>query len=254
MYNSIQDTVIIGKKVIYLPSCHSTNDIAAELVRGGMFSEGTVVITDEQTKGRGQRGSVWLSPPGENLTFSLIITPEQVLIAEQFVISQAVALGVSSYLKARGLDAKIKWPNDIYIGQKKVCGTLIENSIQGNSIVSSVIGIGVNINQRNFGDMRITSIGQCLDRQLSLKEEFGELVRHLDRVYVRLRSGDFDSIRSEYLSHLFGYREKRYFRLQAGIVEGTLTGITAMGRLCLLVDGETEIREMDIKEIEWIWD
>jgi BirA family biotin operon repressor/biotin-[acetyl-CoA-carboxylase] ligase len=254
LYKSIYDTLIIGKKVIYLPTCHSTNDIAAELVRSGASMEGAVVITDDQTKGRGQRGTTWVTQQGMNLTMSVVLTPVFLPIAEQFLISQAMALGISAYLKNYSDKVKIKWPNDIYVNGKKICGTLIENSIQGTVLASSVVGIGLNINQSAFENPRATSLAQIFGYDFILNEEFSKLLHHLDAWYLKLKSTKHnEEIRNAYLGNLFGYNQLCPFRYQNEIVSGTVTGITDHGKICIRFEKEPEIKELDLKELEWIW-
>ncbi|MCF0057316.1 biotin--[acetyl-CoA-carboxylase] ligase [Dyadobacter sp. CY356] len=255
MYNSIYDTLIIGKKVIYLPSCHSTNDIAAELVRSGVSMEGAVVITDDQTKGRGQRGTTWVTQPRMNLTMSVILTPSFLSIQDQFLISQAMALGISSYLSNYSDKVKIKWPNDIYIGSRKICGTLIENSIQGSRLASSVVGMGINVNQIDFSNPRATSLARESGKDFLLTDEFYQLIHHLDAWYLKLKSTkNNEEIRQLYLANLFGYKELCLFRYQSEIVPGTVTGITNTGKLCVKFENQSDIKELDLKEVEWIWD
>lgn len=113
-------------------------------------SEGCVWIADFQTAGRGQRGNSWESRNGENLTFSILFKPEFLPPHRQFLISQVCALGTYRYLTDKGMPAKIKWPNDIYIGNKKICGMLIENSIADDKLSVSIAGIGLNLNQTHF--------------------------------------------------------------------------------------------------------
>lgn len=105
-----------------------------------------------QSAGRGQRGNVWNSAPGENLTFSIYLEPAHIPAAEQFCVSEAIALGVCDYLQEKGVAASIKWPNDIYVGDRKICGILIENTIGSRTMKSSIAGIGINLNQTQFPD------------------------------------------------------------------------------------------------------
>ncbi len=254
MYNPISKSIIIGKKVVYLPSCHSTNAIAAELVRNAVFENGTVVITNEQTQGRGQRGTTWVSGSGLNLTFSIILRPVDLSVADQFIISQTVAIAVVKYLQGYGQVASIKWPNDIYVGDKKICGTLIENSIQGTKISTSVIGIGLNINQLNFDQFRGTSLALALNHGLNLPDEFSGLVGLLDHYFDLLFNGEHELIRTMYLDSLLGLGVLKQFRMGTEIVYGTITGISKWGRLCFRPHNHLEIKEFDIKEIEWIWE
>ncbi|WP_221393348.1 biotin--[acetyl-CoA-carboxylase] ligase [Dyadobacter sp. NIV53] len=255
MYNSIYDSLNIGKKVIYLPSCHSTNDIAAELVHKGPVEEGTIVITDNQVGGRGQRGSKWYTEPSLNLTFSIILRPKFIPVAEQFLISQMAALAIYDYFSFYTNEVKIKWPNDIYISDKKISGTLIENSIQGASISYSIVGIGININQVNFSNPRSTSLALITGSMASLEVEFSKLVHSLDAGYLRLKSKlQQDHIRLSYLRHLHGYQQTISFLLKNEIVKGTVTDITKSGRLCIKFEGKNEIQEFGLKEIEFLWD
>jgi BirA family biotin operon repressor/biotin-[acetyl-CoA-carboxylase] ligase len=253
LYNSTQDTLIIGKKVIYLPTCHSTNDIAAEIVHAGLFAEGTVVITDNQIQGRGQRGTTWQANAGENLTFSLILTPDFVPVAEQFLIGQMTALAIRAYVQEYVTDAKIKWPNDIYANGKKICGVLIENSIQGTKMTSSVVGIGVNINQLTFPNEHVTSLSKENDTAYVLTDEFPRLLRYLDSFYNKLRSlSQWQSIRTDYLKHLYGYLDEVLFNYQGETVAGYVTNVTNQGKICIKLATEPEILEFGLKEIEWV--
>lgn len=253
MYNSTQDTLIIGKKVIYLPTCHSTNDIAAEIVHAGLFEEGTVVITDNQVKGRGQRGTVWNATAGQNLTFSVVLTPGFLPVQEQFLISQITALAVRAYLGSYVPDTKVKWPNDIYMNNRKSCGVLIENALQGNRIATSIVGIGVNINQSVFENDHATSLARETGQTFALTEEFHKLLKFLDVWYVRLRAGSQnEAIRHEYLSYLYGYQQDVKFLHKGSITTGSVTNVTKLGKLRVRLASEPEEMEFDLKEIEWV--
>lgn len=109
-----------------------------------------IVVAYDQTAGRGQRGNTWESESGKNLTFSFHFEPGDIAPSMQFVISEAMALAVKKTLAQFGIDAKVKWPNDIYVGEKKICGILIENSIMGSRIIDCVVGAGINVNQERF--------------------------------------------------------------------------------------------------------
>ncbi|WP_025762247.1 biotin--[acetyl-CoA-carboxylase] ligase [Dyadobacter tibetensis] len=254
MYNSISNTGIIGKKIVYLPTCHSTNDIAAELVRAEGFEEGAIVITDHQTNGRGQRGTAWESRQGSNLMFSLALTPANVPIMQQFLLSQMVALGLVQFLKTIGLPASIKWPNDVYVEDRKICGTLIENSIQGNRISSCIAGIGLNVNQLEFQGIRATSLALETKKTWSLEEALDMIIKELNAYYAVLISGEFRTIRAHYLDNLLGLNETRNFRIANKVFQGQIVGINDYGHLLLLKTGTNHPLELDLKEVEWIWD
>lgn len=141
--------------MILLDSTPSTNTAAKQLLADQPIAHGTVVYTHSQTAGRGQRGNSWEAAPGLNVTMSLILRPTGVAPAEQFYISEAVALGVADVVETLLADSPheevaVKWPNDIYVGNRKIAGILIENSLTGSVIDWSVAGIGLNVNQREF--------------------------------------------------------------------------------------------------------
>ena len=255
MYDSCTKTLFFGKKVVYLPTCHSTNDIAAELVRNGKATEGTVVITDEQTAGRGQHGTTWLANRGQNFTFSFVLMPTFLSLAEHFLLSQTIALGVRNYLTEFVREIWIKWPNDLYVNDMKIGGILIENSLQGTRLAHSVVGIGLNINQASFPTVasdHITSLRLETGQTFHLAEQLPRLLWALEKSYLRLRAGQSESLRYEYGQHLLGSGQTRHFIIDGQAVEGIIRGVSSAGRLRLEL-AKDEIRELDIKEIIWQW-
>jgi BirA family biotin operon repressor/biotin-[acetyl-CoA-carboxylase] ligase len=253
VYDSCPETLFIGKKILYLPSCHSTNDIAAALEEREAVAEGVVVITDNQTLGRGQRGNQWLSEPGKNLTFSILLKPTFVSIQDQFIISQVVALGISSVLRRYLLSVVIKWPNDIYSGNKKLSGVLIENALQGGRIVKSVIGIGVNINQLSFSHERISSLGLLTDKNYLLQDLLYEFLASIEQFYIQCRKGGYDKLRLEYLKGLLGYNENRLFLDHSGFFRGMVTDVKSNGQIEITCpDGNVNLYGM--KELQWVLD
>lgn len=140
----------INPSYIKLSSTNSTNSYLAKIASDS--KHGTVVSTIEQTAGRGQRGNSWEAEPGKNLTFSILLRPETIDARQQFAISEIVSIAITTTLQ-KHIPAKrvvIKWPNDIYVEDMKICGILIENSLMGNKISYSIAGIGININQKRF--------------------------------------------------------------------------------------------------------
>lgn len=132
------------------PELTSTNTEAARLDNERPLAHGDTVSCHTQSAGRGQRGNTWESAPGENLTMSILLRPEGIRPAEQFTVSEAVALAVVDLLADNGITAEVKWPNDIYVGNRKICGILIENVITTTAITRSIAGIGLNVNQTRF--------------------------------------------------------------------------------------------------------
>lgn len=145
--------------VVRFDTLDSTNSEALRVD----YPEGTAVVAECQTEGRGQRGNVWDSEKSKNLTFSLVHYPN-IPLEDSFQISMAAALAVADSLRSFGIFPKIKWPNDIYVGEEKIAGILIENSLTGSSVIrKSVIGIGLNVGQREFpsGIPNPTSMALC---------------------------------------------------------------------------------------------
>ncbi len=160
---------------------------------------GSVWVADFQTAGRGQRGNKWESKSAENLTFSILLRPIFLSPTRQFLISQIASIGVLRYLHAKGVEAKIKWPNDIYIGNKKICGMLIEHSISGDKLSGSIVGIGLNLNQREFASDAPNPTSLILekpvegenfpDKQYNRREELALLLGCVFTAYSELEEG-----------------------------------------------------------------
>lgn len=171
--------------IYHFDTTASTNDDA----RDEKYHEGDVVWADFQTAGRGQRGHEWHSRKGENLTFSVVLEPTFVPIAEQFAVSEVVALSLVDMLSDYGIEAKIKWTNDIYVGDRKLVGILIEHSLSSNALRRTIVGVGINVNQREF-DPSIpnpVSMAQLLGKQLDAEEVLQRFLAHLQRNYEVLR-------------------------------------------------------------------
>ena len=153
------------RRIMWLERVDSTNDEARRHISD--IDNLSVVSALSQTAGRGQRGNTWTSNAGENLMFSIVLKSPALMAEDHFALNEISALSVADFLSTYGIKAEIKWPNDIYVGEKKICGILIENSFRGKTISSSTIGIGLNINQRNFNVNlpNPTSMVLCLKNQ-----------------------------------------------------------------------------------------
>ena len=208
--------------IIWLDSIDSTNEEAKRHISD--IDNLSVLSAYEQTEGRGQRGNTWMSTPGENLMFSIVLKNPKISARDQFGINEITSLSVVDFLSQHGISARIKWPNDIYVGSKKICGILIENSLRGSGISSSIIGIGLNINQRNF-DVNLpnpTSMVLCQtdlschsdssqchsersDESFDIRtclEEFMDIFTSYYNRYLAA-GGDFSSLRQQYLENLW---------------------------------------------------
>jgi BirA family biotin operon repressor/biotin-[acetyl-CoA-carboxylase] ligase len=216
--------------------------------------EGTVIMAESQYAGRGQQQNKWNSEPGKNLTFSLLLYPTFLPVTNQFDLTRIISLGVHDALEPiLGGRLKIKWPNDIYYGDKKLGGMLIENSLQGSQIKQSIIGIGLNVNQAQFPDWvpNPASVKQILQQDYDLKTLLSDICRNIEAWYLNLRAGKIKFIRESYLKQLYWLNEQHSFRSNFEIFEGRITGVRDAG--LLLVENNKGIEtEFNFKEIEFL--
>ncbi|UYZ63068.1 biotin--[acetyl-CoA-carboxylase] ligase [Hymenobacter weizhouensis] len=246
-------TLFTGQQLIWLPECASTNTEAQALVVQNRATDGCCVITDKQTAGRGQRGNQWEAAPGENLTLSVVWRPTFLPAADQFQLSQAVALAVHDWARQLlGPDPalRVKWPNDILWGAQKLAGILLENTLAGPKIQHSVVGIGININQRVFGVPTATSLACLTGRAYALAPLAARLLECLERRYLQLRGGGVGALRAEYLRVLYRYQEEHPFEVDGRRELGQIVGVDEAGRLALAL--RTGLRYFDLKEIRYL--
>ena len=235
--------------LIQLDSIDSTNSYANGLLKGTKVVNGTAVLTHHQHNGRGQRSNTWTTEPGKNLTCSVILL-SNVPVKYSFYLNIVVSLAVRKALSDLGLDVEIKWPNDILIGRKKVCGILIENQISGTRINSSVVGIGLNVNQENFDDLpRATSLRNELGYHVEVMDVFEQVYNYLDFYYNLLLESNFELLLRHYYNHLFLLNKSADFEDQKGGFNGTIAGIDENGRLLIQRDGK--VMAYDLKEISY---
>ncbi len=216
-------------------------------------AEGTVIMAEEQFAGRGQQQNSWHAEPGKNLTFSILLNPTFLPVAQQFDLNRAISVGLHNALfPLLGQGLKTKWPNDVYYHNQKLGGVLIENILQGGAIKHSVVGIGINVNQDNFPPQLngATSVKQILQRDYDLSALLSEICRHIEAAYVLLRDGAADVLRNKYVSNLYRLNELHHFRSNNEVFEGMITGVSNEGKL--LVKKEENVLTFDLKEIEYI--
>lgn len=242
--------------IIWYERLDSTNNEARKLLQDACHT--TVIAAVEQTAGRGQRGNVWKSGAGMNLTFSILMKAGvdgfPALPADcQFVISEAVTLGICSFLKKEGIDTRIKWPNDIYADDRKICGMLIENTLSGTLLRSCIAGIGLNVNQTCFPEdlpnpVSMSAItGRTYDLAASLESLAGEIMH-----YISMMESAPESLREKYLDSMYRINARhRYTDLRSGKeFTGIIRGISGDARLVVeLEDGSTD--SFAFKEISY---
>ena len=227
----------------------STNDEAVK----PSYAEGDIVWADVQSAGRGQRGHKWESREGENITFSAIFEPTFLPATKQFLLSEVVALAVVDALRYYGVGARIKWTNDIYVGDRKLAGILIEHKLSGVNISRTIAGIGLNVNQLEFSaDLpNPVSMRQITRLELDCREVLERVAEKLMERYEMLRRGEEQQLQADY--HELLYRRDAlhwYFLPDGKAFRGTIRGIEPSG--ALIVENEKgEQRSYLFKEIEF---
>ena len=189
--------------IIWLDVAESSNDEARKTIDS--LDNLSVIAVRCQTKGRGQRTNIWETAPGKNLTFTIVLKNLAILPSEQIAISQITALSVVDYLAMHGITAKIKLPNDIYVGGKKICGILIENSICSNKIVWSIVGVGININQTTFPSSLPNPTSILLEKsnpELDLTQQLAKFHEIYSAYYTKYLSSRNESALTE-VDYLF---------------------------------------------------
>ena len=208
----------------------------------------------EQYAGRGQQGTAWQSEPGKNLTFSVLLMPSFLDPKYQFRLTVAISIALAQWLELLlHTPVTIKWPNDIYVGDRKIGGILIENILQGKVWKSAVVGIGINVNQTEFSPSigaHTASVKQILHIDCDLTELMTDLCRYMDRTYGALKKGAHATQLTFYTQHLYRLGELHPFLIDGVRVDGVLSGVTETGRL--LVDFNHHTVDFDIKEIAFV--
>ncbi|WP_316840999.1 biotin--[acetyl-CoA-carboxylase] ligase [Pedobacter gandavensis] len=255
MQNNTFSTLFVGQNLIKLLEVDSTNNFIKDLVSNSEpLTEGTVIMADHQYAGRGQQSNVWHTKPGLNLTFSLYLKPSFLPITKQFLLNMAISIGIRNALQLFVEEGvKIKWPNDIYHNDRKMGGVLIENILAGSTYKASIIGIGLNVNQEVFAEElqnRATSMKVILQADVNLFEVLAEICSSIEKQYLRLKSGNYKALMTDYVSGLYKFDTLVSYRQNGEVIEGRIVEVTEAGLLVLLVNGET--KEYNFKEIEFL--
>lgn len=224
---------IIGIKIIKLDEIDSTNNYTSKLLANSNVIEGTVVVAKVQSSGRGQLSNQWESEYGKNILASFVFYPKFLPVQQQFLLSKVIALGVRDLLTLFVDKVKVKWPNDIYIDNKKVAGILIENSIMGHTLESSIAGVGININQTVFlsDAPNPVSLIYSLKKELDCSELLLVLCECIDKWYSLLSQGNVKMINENYHDSLYQRGIVSTYRDKNGEYEGMIEGVNAIGQL-----------------------
>ena len=210
------------------------------------------VTARHQTAGRGQRGNVWSSKDGENLLLSMLVRPGNSLeVANQFLLSQAVAVSLHAAMKCYGIETRLKWPNDIYVGNRKLAGTLVELDYSGAFVDQVIVGIGLNVNQTEFPPMdRVpVSMKMLLGRDVSVEDVMRDVLCNFSHYYSEMRWGCKEAISAEYRELLLGLGEQRNYVDADGAFTAVVEGVDPAGHL-LLRRSDGTLSRYAFKEVE----
>ena len=244
----------MNKTFIHLNETHSTNSYLRELImREKEQPEGTVVITDYQTAGRGQKGNSWESERGKNLTFSILLHPNHIPPGKQFILSQLISIAIVGVLKKYDRHFTIKWPNDIYWKEKKIAGMLIEVDLTGSSLSNAIIGIGININQRHFKSdaPNPVSLTQITGKEHNLSELLEKILDRIVDEYNKYTPDNEEEIRQKYMALLFRNKGVYPYLYGEEIFNASIEGIEPNGQLILKKENGS-IHTFAFKEISFV--
>jgi BirA family biotin operon repressor/biotin-[acetyl-CoA-carboxylase] ligase len=240
--------------IIRLPGTESTNSYAIELLSKEHPEEGCVIITDSQTQGKGTDSNTWESEKGKNLTFSLILYPK--LVADQqFLLNKAISLGIYDFLvkEIPGNKISIKWPNDLYVEDKKICGILIQNSVMGNNLQYMVAGIGLNVNQTLFisNAPNPVALRMITKQEYNLDEILQNLLDSISERYLAAKPETAGEIEKDYQKSLYRIMEWHDYLIKGINMHLRITGTTVYGQL-VLENEACETIVCDLKEVKFI--
>lgn len=249
-YLMLMNSKEVGDQIIKLNSVDSTNNYVAKLLKQTKVPFGTVIMAHYQTNGKGQRNSSWDSSEKDNLLMSVLLDTSMVSTDKVFYLSKIVALSIHSLvIKYTECYPQIKWPNDVIIDKMKLAGVLIENKWKSSMICSSIVGIGLNINQVNFtGFYNATSLKTITSKDYDLDKVLKDLCQELNHYYKILVDCKFEQIDNEYHKHLVNYNKWANFLEKGRSFNAKVIGVNQQGELMLeLKNGK--IRNFELKEI-----
>jgi BirA family transcriptional regulator, biotin operon repressor / biotin---[acetyl-CoA-carboxylase] ligase len=242
-----------NKNIIWLDEIDSTNSYANQLLKEN-FAQKSAIVASFQTAGKGQAGNVWSAEKGKNILMSWVIFPESLLADEIFYLTKLSTKAILEFLNQEfNLSAKIKWPNDILIEEKKIGGILIENAIVGNKIKHAIIGIGLNINQTEFDENlkhKITSVKDILKKDFDVKNGVVSLLKYLNDNLEALNNKAFQQFNDFYFNNLFWLNETHSFKIKNEIIIGKIIGVEQNGKLIVSINNE--LKTFLNKEIEYV--
>jgi BirA family biotin operon repressor/biotin-[acetyl-CoA-carboxylase] ligase len=246
-------TLFIGQNILTLDKTDSTNNYLHGLLSAKPPAEGFIVRAAEQYAGKGQRGSSWLSQPGANLTFSLLLEPRFLAVPDQFRLTQALALGIAGFVSSAvpNTSVAIKWPNDVYVNDRKIAGILVENILEKSLMKFCIAGIGLNVNQGSFDPSlpNPTSLKMLSGKDFDLDACLENICSCIEKFYLELRSNDYKGIDALYHKLLYKKDILSNFMLDGKPLQGTIKEVTPQGYLLINPKNNTETGDSAIIEV-----
>lgn len=239
--------------IMHLSTIDSTNNFLLRLIETNQATHEMVVNARFQNQGRGQETNTWESDPYQNLTFSLLLKPDYLKSSSMFYLNQAISLAIIDYLEENHIYARIKWPNDILVGCKKIAGILIENSFLGDLYQYAVIGIGLNVNQEYFADLqhKAISMKNLLGKDTNIDIALHRLLNAIHQRLKFLKRGDFSTIYEDYKHHLHLYQCWATYQNNEEYFKGKIIDVKPTGELCMVLENG-EIKEFLNKEVVFV--
>jgi BirA family biotin operon repressor/biotin-[acetyl-CoA-carboxylase] ligase len=241
--------MFFGNEIFRLDRVDSTNNFAANLISSQLCQNGTAILAEEQTAGRGQRDQVWESESNRNLLCSYILLPDNVSVDQLPYYNWMLSLALLETLQFFNVDAKIKWPNDIFVNGKKICGVLLENQISDGHIKSMILGVGLNVNQTEFKIDSATSLKLETQIDFEIEKVFKVLNEGLNKWMLILLSHPA-VIKEQYLKSLYLLNTNAKFKIGGKVIIGSVKSVNHLGQLVLSIDGEEKL--FNHKEIEFM--
>lgn len=225
--------------IIRLLVVDSTNIYTSKKLSQFGMNEWTAVVADQQTLGKGQRGKQWHSQFGKNLLMSVYVKPRAIKHDHQFLISAASGLAIIKTLGEYGIEGKLKWPNDVLVGDAKICGLLIENQWEKNNLECSIIGIGLNVNQIEFNDYpwKATSMTKLKSQTFDLDEVLEKVIKNLKQLMAIAESKPA-IVWTHYQLALYRLNQEIKFKTGDNVLEGILKGVNESGAIQIQTERE----------------
>lgn len=232
-------TRVFGTKIFTFDTIDSTNN-CAKAVAGCGAAEGTVIVAEQQTAGKGRLGRIWQANPNENLMFSVVLRPmltQEAINLLPLYVAVAVADAIE---RATGIKVECKWPNDLLINGRKVAGILIEGSVKQNSVEYVVIGIGINVNQTQFPaelEPRATSLRLHANKEIDRIRLFREVLQAMEKTYQQAAPTGFQSVVPQWISHTSMINKTISISQHGDVISGVVKGLSPEGGLVLQTNG-----------------